>query len=61
MVRKVVAGQELLKAAGTVTAKLTRWLSEHGHIDHGAAADAVDRARGAAGDLPLPLALAVIG
>jgi hypothetical protein len=30
MVRKVMAGQELLKAAGTVTKKLARWLQEKG-------------------------------
>jgi len=31
MVRKVLAGQELLKAAGTVTKKLARWLQEKGY------------------------------
>ena len=30
MVSKVIAGQELLKASGTVTSKLTRWLAELG-------------------------------
>jgi hypothetical protein len=30
MVRKVIAGQELLKASGTVTGKLARWLAAHG-------------------------------
>jgi hypothetical protein len=52
MVRKVMGGQELLKASGTVTAKLTRWLADHGHIGAGAGADAVERARDAARDLP---------
>ena len=33
MVRKVVAGQELLRAAGTVTKKLARWLHDQGFID----------------------------
>lgn len=45
MVRKVSAGQELLKAAGTVTGKLARWLEQHGHIGTDAAEIAVDSAR----------------
>ena len=53
MVRKVIAGQELLKAAGTVTGKLVRWLADHGDIDHDSAKDASERARDAAHDLPL--------
>jgi hypothetical protein len=35
-----------------MTAKLTRWLKDHGHIDDDQAGDAVERARGAARDLP---------
>ena len=53
MVRKVIAGQELLKASGTVTAKLVRWLAERGYIEVESAADASDRAREASRDLPL--------
>lgn len=53
MVRKVIAGQELLKAAGTVTGKLVRWLAEQGYIDDEAAGDATDRAREASRDLPM--------
>jgi hypothetical protein len=53
MVRKVIAGQELLKAAGTVTGKLVRWLEDGGYIDAGSAEDASDRARGASRDLPM--------
>jgi hypothetical protein len=53
MVRKVIAGQELLKASGTVTGKLVRWLAERGYIDQEAAADAGDRARAASRDLPI--------
>jgi hypothetical protein len=53
MVRKVIAGQELLKASGTVTAKLMRWLAERGCIDEEAAADASGRARKASRDLPI--------
>lgn len=52
MVRKVIAGQELLKASGTVTGKLMRWLASHGHIDEDTAEDASDLARDAARDLP---------
>jgi hypothetical protein len=52
MVRKVMGGQELLKASGTVTAKLTRWLKAHGHINDDHAGDALERARVAARDLP---------
>ena len=33
MVRKVSAGQELLKAAGTVTGKLARWLEQQAYIE----------------------------
>ena len=52
MVRKVIAGQELLKASGTVTGKLARWLAERGYIDQDIAEDASDLARDAARDLP---------
>jgi hypothetical protein len=53
MVRKVIAGQELLKASGTVTGKLVRWLAEHGYIDAVSADDAADLAREASLDLPM--------
>jgi hypothetical protein len=33
MVRKVIAGQELLRAAGTVTKKLVKWLGERGYVE----------------------------
>ena len=52
MVRKVFASQELLKASGTVTGKLVRWLSQHGRIDDQSAQDASEQARDAARDLP---------
>jgi hypothetical protein len=32
MIRKVMASEALLQAAGTVMRKLVRWLDEHGHI-----------------------------
>ncbi len=54
MVHNVLcAGQELLKASGTVTGKLVRWLSQHGYIDDQAAEDASDQAREASRDLPI--------
>lgn len=53
MVRRVIAGQELLKASGTVTGKLVRWLAERGYIDSNSAQDASDRAREASRDLPI--------
>jgi hypothetical protein len=53
MVRKVIAGQELLKASGTVTGKLVRWLAERRYIDSDSAEDASDRAREASRDLPI--------
>jgi hypothetical protein len=53
MVRKVIAGQELLKASGTVSGKLVRWLAERGYIDGESAEDADDRAREASRDLPM--------
>jgi hypothetical protein len=52
MVRKVIAGQELLRASGTVTRKLVRWLERRDLIGGEAAADAAERAQGAARDLP---------
>jgi hypothetical protein len=52
MVRKVMAGQELLKASGTVTGKLVRWLDARGYIDTDSVADATGRAQDASRDLP---------
>jgi hypothetical protein len=52
MVRKVMAGQELLKAAGTVTGKLVRWLETQAYIEPDVASIAVERARDGARDLP---------
>jgi hypothetical protein len=52
MVRKVFASQQLLRACGTATGKLVRWLSQHGYIDEQAAQDASEQARDAARDLP---------
>jgi hypothetical protein len=52
MVRKVFASQQLLKASGTATGELVRWLSHLGYIDEHAARDASEQAREAARDLP---------
>ncbi len=52
MIRKVAAGQEVLRAAGTVTKALARWLHQQGWIDDEALAIAVDRGGDAARDLP---------
>ena len=52
MIRKVAAGQELLRAAGTVTAKLATWLGERGYLDPAAVGEAAGRGREAARELP---------
>lgn len=52
MVRKVMAGQELLRASGTVTKKLVRWLQDQGVVDPATADDEVGKAAQAARDLP---------
>ena len=53
MVRKVMAGQELLKASGTVTGKLVCWLAARGFVDTDSADDATSRAKNASRDLPV--------
>lgn len=52
MIRKVMAGEELLRAAGTVTKKLARWLGVHGYLDENAVEVAVERGAAAARVLP---------
>ncbi len=52
MIRKVMAGEELLRAAGTVTKKLAKWLGERGYLDKNAVETAVERGADAARDLP---------
>jgi hypothetical protein len=52
MIRKVAAGQELLRAAGTVTKSLAKWLHQQRWIDDDALAIALDRGGDAARDLP---------
>ena len=46
IVRKVIAGQELLRAAGTVTKKLVKWLGERGYIEADDVAEGVERGSG---------------
>jgi len=55
MVRKVMAGDDLLRAAGTVTKRLAKWLEEHGYLDNAMAAEVADRGAEATRDLPEPL------
>ncbi len=52
MVRKVMAGEELLRAAGTVTKKLAKWMAATGYVDAASAREAVERSASAARDLP---------
>jgi hypothetical protein len=52
MIRKVMAGEELRRAAGTVTKKLAKWLGQHRYLETDAVEIAVDRGGDAARDLP---------
>ncbi len=52
MIRKVMAGQDLKRAAGTVTKKLSKWLAAKGYLSDEATQDAVDMAAAAARELP---------
>ena len=52
MVRKVMAGADLKRAAGTVTKKLAAWLAEKGYVGEAAARGAAQRGAEAARDLP---------
>ena len=60
MPRKVVAGEELLRASGTVVGKLVGWLAELGAIAPEVAKEAQQRARAAARDLPRAARLAAV-
>jgi len=57
MPHKVICGQDLLRAAGTVTKKLSRWLAEKGYVDEDPAASMGEHAARAAKDLPAAEAL----
>jgi hypothetical protein len=52
MVRKVIAGKELMRSTGTVIKKLARWLESNGFADAEMARDAFRRGAAAARDLP---------
>ncbi len=52
MIHKVAAGQELLRASGTVIKQLVRWLHQQGWIDNDALEIALERGADAARDLP---------
>lgn len=52
MIRKVIAGKDLLRAAGTVTKKLAAWLAENGYAGAAEVEDAKERGAAAARDLP---------
>lgn len=51
MIRKVMAGQELARAAGTVTKKLSKWLAAKGCISEEEAQDGADEGVKAVRDL----------
>ncbi len=52
MIRKVMAGQDLKRAAGTVTKKLSKWLAAKGYISEEEAQACSDEGTEAARDLP---------
>jgi len=52
MPRKVICGKELMKAAGTVIKKLSKWLDEQGYISDESAENMVERGTEAATNLP---------
>ena len=52
MIRKVWAGQDLKRAAGTVTKKLSTWLAGQGHVAENEARDGADLGAEAARELP---------
>ena len=52
MIRKVVAGAALMRAAGTVTKKLSKWLAEQGYIAEDEADDGAAQGAEAARNLP---------
>ncbi len=52
MIRKVIASDELLRASGTVTKKLARWLEERGLLDETGVSEMVEESAEAGRDLP---------
>ncbi len=58
MIRKVIAGPELKRAAGTMTKALARWLAQKGYVTEEAAANGAAEGARAARNLPTVEALA---
>ncbi|MGO9607496.1 MAG: hypothetical protein ACLQAT_29550 [Candidatus Binataceae bacterium] len=58
MVRKVIAGTELMRAAGTVTKVLSKWLAEKGYVGAAESRAGAQHGAAAARDLPTAQALA---
>lgn len=52
MIRKVIAGEDLVRAAGTVTKKLSQWLAEKGYVSGEEAKEAAQEGGRASKDLP---------
>lgn len=52
MIRKVIAGEDFLRAAGTVTKKLSKWLEGKGYVSQEAAGEAMQTSAAAARNLP---------
>jgi hypothetical protein len=52
MPHKVICGQDLLRAAGTVTKKLGKWLADKGYVNSDSADRMTDRGARASKDLP---------
>jgi len=52
MIRKVIAGEDLLRSAGTVTKKLSQWLAENSYVSLEAGDEAMEKSAAAARDLP---------
>jgi len=52
MIRNVIAGEDFLRAAGTVTKKLSKWLAEKCYVSQEAAGQATETSAAAARDLP---------
>ena len=52
MVRKVMCGEGLKRAAGTVTKKLSKWLAENGYVSKEEAEDGVEEGSEAVRGLP---------
>jgi len=60
MPHKVVCGKDLLRAAGTVTRRLGKWLCDEGYLRREEAADVESRGARAAKDLPAAETLAQV-